>query len=58
MRIFIDDIRLPIEVYNYMKKKRIGEGANEYREEWTIVHNYDEFVACLKEFGGSGYSLI
>jgi hypothetical protein len=46
MKLFLDDIRNPIDVYNYILRQKI------YLEnDWAIVRSYDEFVAYIKQHG-------
>jgi len=43
-KLFLDDIRLPIECVSYMYK-RIGSNNSIYLEnDWIIVRTYDEFI--------------
>jgi hypothetical protein len=44
-RLFLDDIRNPIDCTLYMMEPTI------YREEWDIVRNYKDFVNYIKENG-------
>ena len=46
VRLFLDDIRIPVECAEYMKK-RIGKDADHYKEDWVTVRNYEEFVDYL-----------
>ena len=50
VRLFIDDVRIPIECVPYMKK-RIGSDVDEYKKDWVIVRNYEDFVDYIKENG-------
>ena len=43
--LFLDDIRMPVDVYNYLK-------VDFYLfDDWVIVRNYDEFVECIEKNG-------
>lgn len=48
MKIFLDDIRFPVDCVSYMHK-RIGALNPIYLEEWVIVRNYKEFVKEVSE---------
>jgi hypothetical protein len=46
--LFLDDIRMPQQASFYMP----SHVRDLYRtQEWVIVRNYDEFVACIQERG-------
>jgi hypothetical protein len=54
MKIFLDDVRLPIHCRVYMGR-RIGHLALEHyndNDDWFIVRNYDEFVDAIDTFLG------
>ena len=44
-KLFLDDMRIPSDVFNYIKDPMYLES------DWTIVRNYDEFIWAIKEFG-------
>lgn len=44
-RLFLDDVRIPVDCVLYMRDGRI------YLEEWDIVRNYDDFVNYIKDNG-------
>lgn len=47
MNIFLDDIRMPYEVGNYIFPVALRE---QYRkEEWMIVRNYEEFCEAIEQ---------
>lgn len=46
MKIFLDDIREPIDCVHYMHR-RIGKLNPIYLQEWTVVRNYDQFVEVV-----------
>jgi len=47
MNIFLDDIRIPYEVGNYIFPVTL---IDQYRkEEWIIVRNYDEFCQAIED---------
>lgn len=48
MKIFLDDIRFPVDCVGYMHR-RIGDKNPIYLEEWVIVRNYKEFVKAVSE---------
>jgi len=41
MKIFLDDYRIPLDAWMYMKEKQYQD------RDWVIVKNYDEFVRLL-----------
>ena len=43
--LFLDDIRMPHEAYEYTKQKMFLD------KQWVIVRNYDEFVDHITEHG-------
>lgn len=43
MNIFLDDIRNPVDTFNYTKD------SDYLKLKWTIVRNYDEFVKVVTE---------
>ncbi len=50
-KLFLDDIRNPIDCSSYMHK-RIGRANSLYLEQdWIIVKNYDEFVDTINTLG-------
>lgn len=46
MKLFLDDVRMPMECSMYMHK-RIGKLNPIYLEDWEIVRNYNEFRAVV-----------
>lgn len=48
MKLFLDDIRDPIQCSTYMHT-RIGALNPIYAQEWTIVRNYDQFVKAIND---------
>lgn len=44
-KLFLDDLRQPVDAYFYMHAPIYNE------PDWTIVRNYDEFIWAIKEFG-------
>lgn len=47
-RLFLDDIRIPTDVVNYISSSI----ANEYRIfDWKIARNYDDFVNHIEVYG-------
>lgn len=50
MKLFLDDLRSPEDCIHYMHL-RIGKDNPIYLEEWVVVRNYEEFIACVtKDF--------
>lgn len=45
MKLFLDDLRQPIEVFEMTKLPIYKE------KDWTIVRTYQEFVAIIEQFG-------
>jgi hypothetical protein len=45
-KLFLDDIRMPIDVLGYMPAHRIYNNPD-----WVIVKNYDEFIKTVEERG-------
>ena len=43
-KLFLDDMRLPTDVFNYIKNEI-------YLEDWHVVKNYDEFVDYITNNG-------
>lgn len=48
VKIFLDDIRNPVDCLGYMHT-RIGAANPIYLEEWVIVRNYEEFAEAIDE---------
>jgi hypothetical protein len=48
MKVFLDDIRNPIDCISYMHT-RIGKDNPIYLEKWEIVRNYEEFISCIHD---------
>lgn len=46
MKLFLDDIRFPVDCVKYMHK-RIGALNPIYLEDWVIARNYHEFITIL-----------
>lgn len=52
MKIFLDDIRQPVDCVGYMYQ-RIGLDFNLYaKEDWIIARNYQEFVDLVETHKG------
>jgi hypothetical protein len=49
MKLFLDDIRYPIDCAHYMH--RDGVDCRIYHEEWTIVRSYKKFVEHILAHG-------
>lgn len=49
MKLFLDDIRVPMNCVGYMYK-RIGTKNILYTEDWVIVRNYDEFISMIEAY--------
>lgn len=49
-RLFLDDIRIPVDCINYMHPK-IGKEVAEYKYNWAIVRNYEQFVTYILSEG-------
>lgn len=47
--LFLDDIRNPRAVGNYMEPKYLR--AQYYEEVWVVVRNYDLFVKLIEDYG-------
>jgi hypothetical protein len=47
--LFLDDIRMPYDVGNYIYPVELRQYFRKY--EWVIVRNYDEFVKHIVENG-------
>lgn len=47
MKLFLDDIRIPLDCIPYMHT-RIGPLNSLYKEDWNIVRNYEQFVEVVK----------
>ena len=43
-KLFLDDIRIPKDAFNYTNKQV-------YNESWTVVRDYDSFVNQITMFG-------
>lgn len=53
MKLFLDDIRNPMECFQYMNS-RIGKKSILYTEnDWIIVRNYLEFTMALVQHQGA-----
>jgi len=48
IKLFLDDIRAPINCLSYMHT-RIGALNPIYKEEWLVVRNYTEFCKAVQE---------
>jgi hypothetical protein len=48
MKVFLDDVRIPMDCIPYMYK-RIGNLNPIYLEKWEIVRSYEEFVKFVSE---------
>lgn len=48
MKLFLDDIRIPIDCVSYMHS-RIGFMNPIYLEDWKIVRNYSEFIKVVED---------
>lgn len=48
MKVFLDDIRVPIDCVDYMYY-RIRNQVPIYLEKWEIVRNYNEFVDLISK---------
>lgn len=48
-RLFLDDIRVPIDCASYMHRR--GVDCRIYHEEWIIVRSCDEFIKHITENG-------
>lgn len=44
-KLFLDDIRVPADVFNYIKNPIYLEKS------WNIVRNYDEFINVIEKLG-------
>lgn len=44
MRIFLDDVRSPVDVYKYT-------GITLYLSDWLVVRSYDQFIEAIKYHG-------
>lgn len=49
MKVFLDDIRIPMDCISYMHR-RIGRENLLYQEHWRIVRNYEEFVDVISKY--------
>lgn len=47
--LFLDDIRMPAEVGNYIYPVELRDLFR--KEEWVIVRNYPEFIKRIKDLG-------
>ena len=57
MKLFLDDIRNPIECLGYMRS-RIGKKSDIYADnDWIVVSNYLEFTMALLKYEGE-FTLI
>jgi hypothetical protein len=45
MNLFLDDIRVPLDAWNYTKQTMF------LKEEWEIVRNYLDFTECIEKHG-------
>lgn len=47
--LFLDDIRMPVDVGNYMNPVELRQYFRKY--DWIICRNYNEFVECINKRG-------
>lgn len=47
-RLFLDDVRVPSDVIKYIKPDYLKD---EYKKEWVICRNYQQFVDCIIKNG-------
>lgn len=48
MKLFLDDMREPEDCIAYMSY-RLGTFCSIYKEDWTVVRNYDEFIKAIQD---------
>lgn len=48
--LFLDDVREPVDCLAYMYKE-LGTNNLIYKQDWTIVRNFKEFVAHINQYG-------
>lgn len=49
MKLFLDDVRRPIDCMAYMEYNIGYEESLIYTKDWSIVRNYDDFVAAVQD---------